>query len=558
MNYIVFMAYILKKRIKSRTYYYLAEAQRINGKPRIAWQKYLGTAEKIREKLLESQREGIEDIVTLECGSLAAVESIEKEIGFQDIVEEVVSKREQGMSVGQYLYLIVLNRAIEPKSKASLREWLKKTAITEFREVNFSALDSANFWDHMEKVEKKHIQAIGDAVVQRVMDRYDVSLDCLLYDTTNYFTQMSPVTESELSHYAHSKAGKHHLRHVGLALLCTRDEGIPLFHRLYPANTHDSKLLYEIRRELFSLLLSLRKGKERITLIFDKGCNSPENLSGMDKSEFYFIGTLSPYHHRKLCRIPLSSYREIDIQGKPYWVYRTTLSLYGKERAVVVAYNPRTYERKIHWLSRTIKKTKRKLQTLRRDLKQADKRTTTASVERRVKEILSESHIGPVFNVQVSSYYGRYRMSIRTNPQVIKDYRMRFGKNILFTDHLDWSDEEILTAYRDRYKVERAFQLTKDPFLVRFQPMYHWTDSKIRVHGLTCVMALLYLSLILKRVREAGLEMSLDRVMEVLRGIRLAHCYYPGKSQPVKKICRLSCTERELLTALNIEMPGVR
>lgn len=555
MAYLIHMAYIIKKRLKGRTYYYLAEAQRIDGKPRIVWQKYLGTAEKIKEKILEAPTEGIEDIATFELGSVAAVESIEEEIGFQQIVDDVVPKRNQGMSVGQYLYLILLNRVIEPKSKASLGEWLKKTAITEYREVDFSLLDSQNFWDHAEKVQEDHIRAIGDAVSRRVVDLYDISLDCLLYDTTNYFTQMSPATKSELSSYAHSKAGKHHLRHVGLALLCTRDGGIPLFHRLYPANVHDSKLLGQIRAELFSLLLSLRKGKERLTLIFDKGCNSPENISDIDRSDFYFIGTLPPSHHPQLCRVPLSAYQEIDIEGKPLWVYRTSLELYGKERAVVVSFNPRTYERKIHWLSRTIRKTKNKLQELRRRLKEADKRTTVQSTERRIREILAESHIGPVFDVAVSMRYGKYRMSIRTYPQVLKDYKDRFGKNIIFTDHLDWSAEEILRAYRDRYKIEAAFRMTKDPFLVRFEPMYCWTDSKIRVHGLTCVMALLYLSLLKKRLEESTLTISLDRAMEILRGIRLAHCYYPGKSKPVEKICRRSRTERELLTSLKIPLP---
>lgn len=554
MVYIMYMAYILKKRIKGRTYYYLAEAQRIDGKPRIAWQKYLGTADKIKEKLLESPTEGIEDIVTVELGSVAAVESIEEEIHFQHIVDDIVPKRDQGMSVGQYLYLIVLNRVIEPKSKASLGEWLKKTAITEYREVDFTLLDSQNFWDHLEKVEEKHIVAIGDAVAKRVVKLYDISLDCLLYDTTNYFTQMSPATESELSCYAHSKVGKHHLRHVGLALLCTRKEGIPLFHRLYPANIHDSKLLSQIRKELFLLLLSLRKGKERMTLIFDKGCNSPDNLSAIDKSDFYFIGTLSPYHHPRLCRIPLTSYKEIDMEGKPLWVLRTTMELYGKERAVVVSYNPRTYERKIHWLSRTIRKTKRKLQELRQGLKEADKRTTVQSVERRVNEILAESHIGPVFEVAVSSYYGKYRMSIRTRPQVLKDYRARFGKNIIFTDHLDWSAEEILRAYRDRYKIETAFRITKAPSLISFEPMFCWTDSKIRVHGLTCVMALLYLALLKRRLEDSAKEISLDRAMETLRGIRLAHCYYPHKSKPVQKICRMGRTEKELLTSLDVQI----
>jgi len=546
------MAYIIKKRLKGRTYYYLAEAQRIDGKPRIVWQKYLGTADKIKEKLLESPAEGIEDIVTFELGSVAAVESIEKEVRFQEIVDDVVPKRNQGMSVGQYLYLILLNRVIEPKSKASLGEWLKKTAITEYREVDFSLLDSQNFWDHAEKVKKDHIKAIANAVARRVVDLYDISLDCLLYDTTNYFTQMSPATESELSRYAHSKAGKHHLRHVGLALLCTREEGIPLFHRLYPVNVHDSKLLGQIREELFSLLFSLRKGKERLTLIFDKGCNSPENISDIDRSDFYFIGTLSPYHHPQLCRVPLSSYEEIDIEGKPLWVYRTSLELYGKERAVVVSFNPRTYERKIHWLRRTIRKTKHKLQQLRKELKEADKRTTVQSTERRIREILAQSHISPVFDVTVGTRYGKYWMSIRTFPQVIKDYKNRFGKNIIFTDHLDWSAEEILRAYRDRCKIEAAFRMTKDPFLVRFEPMFCWTDSKIRVHGLICVMALLYLSLLKKRLDEAAAGISLDRMMETLRGIRLAHCYYPNKSKPIQKICRTSRTERELLTSLNI------
>lgn len=556
--YIFYMAYILKKRIKGHTYYYLAEGQRVDGKPRIVWQKYLGTADKIKERLLASPSDGIEDIVTLELGSVAVVESIEEMVRFTDIVNDVVPKRNQGMRMGQYLYLLLLNRIIEPKSKASLGEWLKKTAVTEYREVDFSLIDSKNFWDHLEKVDEEHIKAIGDAVSKRIVDLYNIPLDCLVYDTTNYFNQMSPTTDSELSRYAHSKAGKHHLRHVGMALLCTREEGIPLFHRLYSANVHDSRILTQIRQELFSLLLSLKKGKEHMTLIFDKGCNSQDNISAIDSSEFYFIGTLSPYHHPRLCQVPLSSFKEIAIEGKPLWVYRTTMELYGKERAVVVSFNPRTYERKIHWLSRTIRKTKKKLQELRLGLKNVDGRTTVQSVERHISEILSESHIAPVFDVNVISRYRKFQMSIRTHPHVLKDYRARFGKNIIFTDHLDWSAEEIVRAYRDRYKIEAAFRMTKDPFHIRFEPMFCWTDSKIRVHGLTCVMALLYLALIQKRLAEAEADISLDRALETLRGIRLAHCYYPGKSKPVQKICRLGRTERELLTSLNIQLSGVR
>ena len=558
--YIVSMAYIQKKRLKGHTYYYLAETQRVKGKPRVVWQRYLGTAEKIKEMLLGKEQK-IKDIDTLELGSIAALESIEQAIRFQEIVDEIVPKRHQGMSVGEYLYLIVLNRAVEPKSKASLGAWLKKTAISEYRAVDFALADSANFWDHMEKVSREQIEAIGDAVARRVVTTYNLSLDCLLYDTTNDFTQMSPQTSPELSRHTYSKAGKHELRHVGLALLCNRKEGIPLFHRLYPANIHDSKLFGELYSEMFQLLLSLKKGKEQLTLVFDKGNNSPENMEGVDRSSLYFVGTLSPAHHPALCQVPLSEFKEIAIpegDEELLFVYRTLLEVYGKERAVVVTYNSLTYRKKVHWMNRTIRKTKKKLQELKQELKIADGRTTVQSVERKVNEILADSHIAPVFAVKVSFDERKYLMSIRTNPLVLKEHRARFGKNILFTDHVDWSTEEIVLAYRDRYKIEGAFRLTKDPILIRWQPMYHWTDSKIRLHSLTCVMALLYLSLLKKKLKDSGIAMSLDRAMEILRDIRLAFCYYPRSVQPVRKVCRLSSAEEKLLTALSLKIEADR
>ena len=546
------MAYILKKRISGRTYYYLAETQRVGGKPRIVWQKYLGTAERIQERL---QAADISEIQTFELGSVAAIESLEREIGFIDIVDRIVPKRDQGMSVGEYLYLIVLNRAIEPRSKASLGAWLRATAISEYRALE--ALESSNFWDQMDKV--KDIAAIGDEVAKRVVAVYDISLDCLLYDTTNYFTQMSAATPSDLARYAYSKAGKHELRHVGLSLLCSREDGIPLFHRTYPASLHDSRLMFELYAEMTALLRSLKK-KDRMTLIFDKGFNSPENIARIDADPgLFFIGALSPYHHPELCRVALEEYTPIgvpDEEEEPLLAYRTAATIYDRQRAVVVTYNPRTYRKKIHWLVRTIRKTKARLQELRRGLAEADGRTTLKSIRRKIDDILAESHIAAVFDVDVT-FKKEYRMTIRTNPQVLRDYRARFGKNILFTDHTDWSTEEIVLAYRDRYKIETAFRQTKSAELIRWQPMYHWTDSKIRVHGLTCVMALVYLSLLSRKLRQAGVTMALDRAMDTLRGIRRAVYLYPGSVRPVRKLCRLGSTEEELLRALGIEIKAV-
>ena len=57
-----------------------------------------------------------------------------------------------------------------------------------------------------------------------------------------------------------------------------------------------------------------------------------------------------------------------------------------------------------------------------------------------------------------------------------------FGKRILFTDHLDWSIADVVAAYRSQWQVEGDFRQMKDPSVVSFSPMFHWTEQKIRVH----------------------------------------------------------------------------
>ena len=51
------MATIIKKRVKGNIYYYYVESRRVNGKPRIVNQKYLGTAESILEKVSSRSKE---------------------------------------------------------------------------------------------------------------------------------------------------------------------------------------------------------------------------------------------------------------------------------------------------------------------------------------------------------------------------------------------------------------------------------------------------------------------------------------------------------------------
>ena len=81
------------------------------------------------------------------------------------------------------------------------------------------------------------------------------------------------------------------------------------------------------------------------------------------------------------------------------------------------------------------------------------------------------------------------------------------GKNIIITSREDWDNEKIITAYRSQFIIEGVFKEMKDRNTGSWWPMYHWTDSKIKVHALYCTIALLIRALMLRRTRKAGLSL---------------------------------------------------
>ena len=102
------------------------------------------------------------------------------------------------------------------------------------------------------------------------------------------------------------------------------------------------------------------------------------------------------------------------------------------------------------------------------------------------------------------------------------------GKRILFTDQHDWSNEQIVLAYRSQSHVEEAFADMKDPHFLGWEPMFHWTDSKIRVHAFYCVLALILASLLQRRASHNGLSLSIKALFKALSGIQEVTNIYPA------------------------------
>ena len=79
-----------------------------------------------------------------------------------------------------------------------------------------------------------------------------------------------------------------------------------------------------------------------------------------------------------------------------------------------------------------------------------------------------------------------------------------FGKHVLITSHDDWPAAEVIAGYRSQSEAEFSFRQMKDPHVVSFSPMHHWTEHNIRVHVFTCVLALQLAHLMRCRARQAA------------------------------------------------------
>jgi transposase len=544
------MASLTPKTIAGRTYYYARECQRVNGKPKIVKTTYLGSLDHILQALAQAQAPLQPKTARLSSfGDVAALYDLARQIGLVELIDAQLPKRDQGLSIGQYLLLAALNRAAHPTSKAQLADWYQHTVLPRLLPATADQLSSQAFWNHMERVTAADIQAIEQALSHRLIRQFKLSLRLLVYDGTNFFTFINTRTPARLPARGHNKQHRGDLRQVSLGMLVSTDFHVPLFHLAYTGNLTDATAFQTVSEELAQRYRQLAQGCEHITLIFDKGNNSTQAFDTLGQSPFHFIGSLVPSQHADLLAVPLEQFAPLAEERLARCLaYRTTKQVFGQERTIVITYNENLLEGQMQGLTASLTKARRKLDELQASLRRRGegrlkqgRAPTTESVRKQVEQILSGQFLKRLLHCEVTSGAVVPGLSYRTDTAALARLtRTHLGKTILFTDNADWSNEEIVLGYRAQHHIESAFRDMKNPHFLGWSPMFHWTDTKIRVHAFYCVLALTLTSLLQRTLHGQGLEVSLQRMMELLGGIQEALLIYPrqpGEKHPRTATC---------------------
>lgn len=556
------MASITKKIIRGKPYYYARESARINGKPKIVWQKYLGKADDIVSAL--SKPPLPQQVSVRDFGAVVALLDIARKLRLCDHIDRHVPKR-TSPSVGSYLLTSIINRCVAPSSKAATGRWFANTVLEQFIDVHPRQLTSQRFWDNMNRVSPEAISSIERDVVSEMVKLFDVDLRRVLFDATNFFTFINSFNDRcTLAQRGHSKEGRKSLRIVGLALLVSADGPLPLLHKTYQGNQTDAPMFRGIADSLVQRYREIAQQTEDITIVFDKGNNAHDNLEAVNRSPYHVIGSLVPTHHPELLAVPQSSFADVQgIDGVRAW--RTRHEVGGVKQTVLVTWNPNLYDSQVKTLLREIVKRRKLLRDLGNRLRRwrsgkitAGRRPTVTGTKKKVEKWLKARHMKDLFRVDITETDGFTTLHYRFNKSEWERLRTTLlGKTLIFTDNHHWSDEEIVRGYRAQYHVESAFREMKNVHRIALRPQYHWTDQKIRVHVLCCVLAFMLCSLLRREIDRCGLGMSTHEILEQLGGIREVVLFYPPSKwckepQLHKTYTQMNQSQQALYDALDL------
>jgi transposase len=392
---------------------------------------------------------------------------------------------------------------------------------------------------------KKTISAIEEELTGRLIKDFKIDLRTLLFDATNFDTFINTQTKCDLPQRGHAKSKRKDLRILGLALLVSMDFHVPLLSYVYPGNQNDPTMFAGVTESLIARYRQFAKECEQITLVFDGGNTSKNNIEEVDKSGYHFITSLTVTHHKDLLGVPLQQFQSFsEPRLKGTIAYRTKKEIWGKERTVVVTRSERLLAGQISGITLALQKKRVALRQLGTKLYRSQqpgargKGYTRESLQKLLSSITSGQYITDILKTRIMESEGRLEFIFWTDLDAYRDLkRTRLGKRILCTDNHDWSTEEIILGSRAQSYVEDAFKQMKDPHWVSFSPAFHWTDQKLRVHAFYCVLALTLSSLLQRKAAQAGIKLTIPALFEELTDIKEVINLY--QSQPTRNRGRL-------------------
>jgi len=133
----------------------------------------------------------------------------------------------------------------------------------------------------------------------------------------------------------------------------------------------------------------------------------------------------------------------------------------------------------------------------------------------------------------------------------------RLGRTLLLTNRQGWTSEQVVAAYASQQELEQVFRGLKEGGWLNWQPLHHWTDSKIRVHAFYCLLGLSLLHYVLRQAQTFWPQLTVEKLQEELEEIQQFVLLYPalggGPHRTATVLATQSLVQKGLVDTLGLQ-----
>lgn len=488
------------KRIKKNGRIYLAEveSQRINGKIKTKYLKYLGKEADGKTILSSSISNAAIDKIKL-YGPLLLLNHLAQEISLSEILGEY----------GDEILSLVYAHCLDYKSISRMKHWFEQTDLNMILDID--GLTEARLLSALDSLEENSPEFIQRRIFEEVQKKYKLEVKGLLYDVTNTYLFGKNCSIAKLGKSKEGRCGKP-LIQIGLGV--TQKEGIPVFHKVYDGNIHDSRTFQDA-----ITYFEEYKIKDGI-FVFDRGITSKEAQSRMKKIKWKVLCGFSLTDR-------LKEMIELEIENKSFSDIKSRVLL-NKTMFHVVQ---KDY---------VIGDIKGKLAICFNEQQRLDLNHSLYDEIMNAKLLLSNKK-----NIK-SGLEKFFSKSGKLLTEQIEQEEKFHGYSCIFTT-AKLTSEQMVHHYFEKDLVEKAFQSLKG--VVRLRPIRHWLYNRVIAHVFICYLSYLLLSIL--KLRLTKINLSPAKALQELDTLYKVYMHDSKKGFKVSRVVALNKMQEKILKTVD-------
>lgn len=389
-----------------------------------------------------------------------------------------------GYDLDQAVFLLAAMRILKPMSKS------KTFGSRDELLFDFTKLSLDDIYHSLDvlAVKKKTILSNLNRNLEEIYGRVKTIAFC---DVTPFYFES--FDSDELRAQGMSKENKTNEVQVVLGLLVD-GEGIPIDYELFRGNTSEMNTIVEVVNNY-----KAKNKLEKVTVVADRGLNSRLNLKTLTDLNFDYIvaqpiDRLPAETKEKIFREDNWDQEFVAQDGSETFKVKTIKQSSAPEldNEIIVTWAAKRQAHDLKVLNERFDKCK---QLLDRGTRAVD-----ASIKHGVRQFL---------RIKKGA-----KVTYATNDDLYQKRKKQAGYYALVTSHKHTDTMQIYRDLRRLWHIEECFRVMKTNLDTR--PVYVWTPKRIRGHFLVCYLALVMERLAYYRIRQVGLDLSSQKVIELL------------------------------------------